>query len=197
MFTWKREGKEAKSKEATILNPKIRKLVRMPIESQEEIINVFLKVKGDAMPYYESILNVEYYKISKIRKILSKDSYVFDTMEVVNIITGMCYKKIARLRTLQVLKIHNFVKNGLLEIARLEKTLSRRHSAEEVKAGIERLNKYGELISIKSVMDFYNETWEQSEKRPYAQCFGVWSYNAEKSEVDKKYFEYKTPKRSK
>ncbi len=195
MYLWKQKEGVEKLREATIANPKLKHLLKYKLEDQEEIVNVFLKVKGNAMPYYDSIMNVEYYKISNIKKIVSKDTDLFDTIEIVRIITGLCYKKIVKLRTLDIIKIHNFVKTGIEDIIKLEKTLSRKHDAAEIKAGIERMNKFGEMISVKSVMDFYNESWELVEKRPYIQFFAIWSMNSEKSEFDKNYFKIKTAKK--
>lgn len=197
MYLWKRKEERQRLKAATIPNPRIKDLLKLPIEEQEEIINVFLKVKGNALGYYESILNVQYYKISNIRKILANDTDVSDTIEIVKILTGLSYKKILKLRTLDLIKLHIFVKDGFVEIQRLESTLSRKHEAAEVRAGIENMNKYSELIGLKTVMDFYNETIEASEKRTYGECFIVWSYNSDKAEFDKNYFKIKTAKHGK
>lgn len=196
MFLWKQKGVQVKLKEATTIdNPKLKNLLKYDLEKQEDIINIFLKVKSNAEPYYNSILDVPYYKISKMRHIISKDTTITETIELVRILTGLSYKKITNLRTLKIITLHNFVKNGFEEIIRLESTLSRRHEAAEIKAGVEKLNKYSEMISIKSVMDFYNERWEQTEQRPYKECFAVWSMNTEKSDFDKNYFKIKTAKK--
>jgi|GEM_PF-6917423 len=196
MYSWKRKGALVKSKEATTIdNPKLKNLLKKDLEYQENIVNIFLKVRGSALPYYKSIIDVPYHKISNMRKIISKDTTLIDTIEIIHILTGLSYKKITNLTTLKAIKLHNFVKAGFEEIIRLEKTLSRKHEAAEIKAGAEKLNKYSEMISIKSVMDFYNERWEQSEVRPYKECFAVWSMNADKSDFDKNYFKIKTAKK--
>lgn len=192
MDLWKRKEERQRSGEAFIINPRLKKLLELDLDKQEDIINVFLKVAGNAEPYYKSILDVEYYKISNIRKIISKDTDIFDTIEIIHQLTNLSYKKIIKLRTLKVIKMHNFVKIGFKEISKLESTLSRKHEAAEIKAGIEKLNKYSELISVKSVMNFYNENWREAVNRPYAQCFAIWSMNVDKADFDKSYFKIKT-----
>ncbi len=192
MASWKRKEERQRLRAATIPNPRIKRLLKLDLDEQEDIINVFLKVAGNAEPFYKSILDVEYYKISNIRKIISKDTDIFDTIEIIHQLTDMSYKKIIRLRALEVIKMHNFVKIGFKEINRLESTLNRKQEAAEVKAGIEKLNKYSELISVKSVMTFYVEKWKEAVNRPYAQCFAIWSMNVDKSDFDKSYFKIKT-----
>ncbi len=41
-------------------------------------------------------------------------------------------------------------------------------------------------------MDFYNEKWEEVEKRPYSHLYAVWKKNVKQSDFDKAYFKIKT-----
>ena len=203
--------RKRKSSQEAIDNPKFFKLLKLKEHKVEEILGIFMKVKGKCH-LYESMMQVPIYKIYNLRRIFKdNDNPDFeDVAEAIHVLTFQThpikilnnpyfkklrvkanYKKIVSKRTLEICKLYKFVVDGLNLCAEKEGFLSRKIEADEYKAGINRLNAFGELTSLKVVADFYNETLEQAEKRKYEQCFAVWLYQKEKAVFDKQYFDIK------
>lgn len=108
-----------------------------------------------------------------------------EVVQAVHILTGYDYKKILKMRIHDVCKVYNFVIYGLDDLSLKENALKgSKITAKQIQAGIEKLNKFGVLNSIKMVADFYNESLEEAEKRSYKNCFSIWLYNKEKSDYE-------------
>lgn len=181
-----------KSSPEAIENPKFYKLFKLSEEKIDEILGVFMKVKGEC-DLYESFMKVPIYKYYNIRAVFKDNDSpsLEDVAEVIHILTDLPYNKLVKKRVLEICKLYKFVINGLDDCSEKEQNLNRKVEAAEHKAGIKRLNPFGELTSLKMVADYYNESLEQAEQREYGQCFAVWWYQKEKADFDKAYFEIK------
>lgn len=186
MALWKRKAKAQDSDPEELLNPKFFKLLRLDIEKQDELFYIYMKIKGSA-PNYSEAVELELWKVIELRKILSQDVQVEDMIQVCHLVTDYSYKKLVSMRMYDLTKIYKFALEGIEQIGELEKKLVSKLKAKDFKAGIEKMDKFSDLIGLKTVADFYNETLEEAEKRPYCDCFSVWLLKKEQSEIDSAY----------
>lgn len=191
MFSWKRSKEVPESNPEELLNPKFFKLLRLDIEKQDELFYIYMKIKGSA-PNYSEAMEMELWKVIELRKILTKDVQVEDMIQVCHIVTDYSYKKLVNMRIYDLTKIYKFALEGIEEIGKLEKKLVSKLRAKDFKAGIAKMDKFSDLIGLKTVADYYNEKLEDAENRPYSQCFSVWLLKKEQSEIDNEYIKQST-----
>lgn len=183
-----RLGRKAQESEATeLLNPKFYKWIKgADNEENIELLEIYMKVKGRC-DLYQDIKKAPVWKIIKLKDLLSKEVYFNEVIEACHILTELSYKKIVSMRLHKIAQMYKFTIDGLSEIYELEKNLIRRIEAKDHKAGIDRLNKFSDLISLKTIADFYNEKIEQAENRSYQDCYVVWLMKKEQADIDHEY----------
>lgn len=194
MYLWKIVSRFISSPDK-VDNPVFSDVMRLQSYEHVYQFNVFMKAKPKC-EYYENFIDVPVWKYFELQKMFSveKEPTLHEVVQAVHILTGLEYKKILKMRMYEVCRNYSFIIKGLDDITDKVKFLnSSKPNSKQVRAGIENLNKFGVMNSIKMVADYYNITLEDAEQRPYRDCYAVWLYNKEKCDYEIAYQKINSP----
>jgi len=81
----------------------------------------------------------------------------------------------------------DYVSKDLLAILEKEKMLVREPNFDLMEAGVDKLNKFGDILTVDSLARTYNTTWEEIGKWTYSKVFSILMLEKERAEIQEKY----------
>jgi hypothetical protein len=87
-----------------------------------------------------------------------------------------------------------FLEEDLLAILEKERMLPTRSDPDLKAAGIGRLDKYGDVLTIDSLARTYHTTWEEIGRWKYSKVYTILAMENEREQIMSKYYELKQPK---
>lgn len=196
MYLWNRKRKARASDLGELDNPTLLELLKLPEDKQQELIIIYMKVKG-FHPIYNHYGLVPIGKVIKIENLFksNKGASIEDMVNVIRVLVNWSCSEIININLLLLVKIYKFAIELIEFVAENSKALESGHTADEVRAGIENLNKFGQLNSLRIVADYYKDyPIEKAEERTYNEAFTAWLYSKERSDFDRAYNKIVTTK---
>lgn len=135
---------------------------------------------------FDGFWNTSYEKYITVKKIISSQTEGWE-FEAINICFNLTYPQIKNLSVYTFFSTIDYVSKNLLEILEKEKALQREPNFELLESGVEKLNKYGEVLTIDSLARSYGVSWEEIGKWKYSKIFTILMLEKERAEIQEQY----------
>jgi hypothetical protein len=166
----------------------LKKWLKKSIEKQIDdlvVLNV-LRAEGKFIDYnIQRFEQIEYGKVKKLHAMYESED--IDILNIIEIITGYSKTTIYKQSIGDIFKFINFVNKGIERTIKAEqKLLTYNSDKDEVAAGIDKFNKFGNYGTVRSIAIQLRVTLDWVEKQPYENIFLELMYQKEESEFQKR-----------